>query len=435
MLVSDNYAGRSEPDPDDIDLPPAHGDAPMSRRGALASTAVVLAALAVGFALHAKSASASTPGAIALAGDVRVDENVVRAPSIAYPTPDYTVGIAQPATAAPKKRPSGAPSASSSRRPVVSGFLSEMPVTQGVHVTKGQVVARIDTTMLDLGVRQARTARAKAAATLDVLDNNLDTMASARTTLVTARAQLVTARASLVATIGVLTRTRTGLETQIAAIEALISRSPPAGPPHVPPYPVLLAGLRQALSGLKTGLAGAKAGLAKMDQGLAKLSKGLAQLDSARAQLTGVRRLAAVNVDAQDVAVALAKARRDAATIVAPVDGLVTYARPAGTAVMVGAPLVRIRPDGPAHVYTYLTSDQLALVTVGSAASVTYDSNPGRDLTGHVSYIGGNAAVPPTSFPTSIVHMTRAVRVTIELDDGEVAPPGTPVDVEISTGS
>jgi hypothetical protein len=28
--------------------------------------------------------------------------------------------------------------------------------------------------------------------------------------------------------------------------------------------------------------------------------------------------------------------------------------------------------------------------------------------------------------------MTRAVRVTIELDDGQTAPPGTPVDVEIS---
>ena len=31
--------------------------------------------------------------------------------------------------------------------------------------------------------------------------------------------------------------------------------------------------------------------------------------------------------------------------------------------------------------------------------------------------------------------MTRAVRVTIELDHGETAPAGTPVDIEIRTGS
>jgi len=31
--------------------------------------------------------------------------------------------------------------------------------------------------------------------------------------------------------------------------------------------------------------------------------------------------------------------------------------------------------------------------------------------------------------------MTRAVRVTIRLDDGLTAPPGTPVDVEIGIGS
>jgi len=52
-----------------------------------------------------------------------------------------------------------------------------------------------------------------------------------------------------------------------------------------------------------------------------------------------------------------------------------------------------------------------------------------------VSHVDDVSALPPTSFPTSIVHMTRAVRVTIRLDDGLTAPPGTPVDVEIGIGS
>jgi len=420
----------------------------MSRRGILASLAVVLASVALGFALYANSATAATPGVIALAGNVRVDENVVRTPAIAYPTPDYTVGIPTPASAAPKKRVAGTP-ASASRLPVVSGFLSGTLVAQGDHVAKGQPIALLDTKMLDLGVRQAGTARAKAHATVDVLDNNLETMASARAKLITARAKLVAARASLVTarsglvtTIGVLTKKRAALVAQISAIEQLIIRFPPAGPPNVPPYPVLLASLRQGLTGLDAGIAGAKAGLAKMSAGLATMSTGLAKtaaglakLDTARKQLQGVRRLAVVNVGAQDVALELAKARRDAATVISPVDGVVTYVRPAGTAVMVGAPLVRIRPDGPTYVYTYLTSDQLAQVAVGSSASVSYDSGQGRALAGHVSHVDDVAALPPTSFPTSIVHMTRAVRVTIRLDDGPTAPPGTPVDVEIGIGS
>jgi len=420
----------------------------MSRRVILSSLAVMLASVAIGFALYAKSATAATPGVIALAGDVRVDENVVRAPAITYPTPDYTVGIPTPASAAPKKRAAGAP-ASTSRLPVVSGFLAEALVAQGDHVAKGQPVALLDTAMLDLGVRQAETARAKARATVAVLDNNLDTMASARSTLVTARAKLVaaraslvTARASLVTAIGVLTKKRAALVAQISTIEQLIVRFPPAGPPNVPPYPVLLAGLRQGLTGLDAGITGAKAGLVKMSAGLAtmstglaKMSSGLAKLDTARKQLQGVRKLAVVNVGAQDVAVELAKARRNAATVTSPVDGVVTYVRPAGTAVMVGAPLVRIRPDGPAYVYTYLTPDQLVQIAIGSAASISFDSSAGRILAGRVSHVDDVSALPPTSFPTSIVHMTRAVRVTIRLDDGLTAPPGTPVDVEIGIGS
>ena len=419
----------------------------MSRRSLLTTLAIVAVAAALGFALYAKTASAVTPGVISAAGDVRIDEDVVRAPAIAYPTPDYTVGIPTSGTAAPKKRGSGAPS-TASRMPVVSGYLVVVPVALGAHVAKGQVVARLDTAMLDLGVQQAETARTQARANLEVLDTTIDALTTARAKLITARSQLVkargqliTTRASLVATIGVLTRTRASLETSIAMIEQLISQSPPAGPPHTPPYPVLLAGMQQGLIQLNQGLAGAKVGLAKIDQGLAtmnqglaKLSKGLAQLDSARAKLRDARKLAVIGIVAQNVAVELARARRDGATIVSPVDGVVTYTRAAGTAVIVGAPIVRIRPDGPSHVYTYLTTDQLAQVSVGSRASVTYDSNSGGPLAGRLIYLGDQAAVPPTNFPTSIVHMTRAVRVTIELDGDLTAPPGTPVDVEISTG-
>ena len=296
----------------------------MTRRSILAAVAIVVAAAAIGFALYAKSASAVTPGVIGVAGDVVVEENVVCAPSITYPTPDYTVGITTSVSTS-GKRAAAAP-VTTSRAPTVSVYLSETLVAEGAHVATGDVVARLDTAMLELGVQQAETARAKTSADLDVLDNNLDKMADARAKLVKTRATLLEARASLVATMGVLTKIRASLVEQITLIEQIIAQ-PGGPPPHVPPYPVLLQGLQQALAGLNKGLTGAKLGLATMNRGLAKLSTGLAQLDAARKQLKDVRKLTVINLDAQGVALKLAKARQDAATIVAPVAGLVTFAR------------------------------------------------------------------------------------------------------------
>lgn len=415
------------------------------RRNVVAALVAVVVIGAVGYGLYARTASAAAPGTLALAGDVRVDEVVVRAPAITYPIPDYTVGIPTTGTPAPKKRTQ--PARTVSMLPVVSGYLARVFVADGDHVAKGEVVAQLDTAMLDLGVRQAQTAHDRAAASLDVLDNNLSKLSSTRATLVKTRADLVKTRAtlvqtraSLVTTIGILQTQKASLEASITALEQLIGM-PGGPPPHVPPYPVILQQLQGALAGLTKGLAGATgglaqldAGLAKLDAGLAKLTTGLAKLDSGATQLRGVRKLAAVNVSATEAALELAEAARRQATIVATVDGIVTDTRDAGSAVMVGAPVVRIRPDGPSHIYTYLTADQLELVRVGAAATVTFDSNPGAPIAAHVAYLGDHAEVPPTNFPTSIVHMTRAVRVTLELDGSATAPPGTPVDVVITTG-
>jgi multidrug resistance efflux pump len=101
----------------------------------------------------------------------------------------------------------------------------------------------------------------------------------------------------------------------------------------------------------------------------------------------------------------------------------------------VGAPLVRIRPDRPVRIDTYLTTDQLEQAPIGTPVTVDFDSNPGEPLNGRIAVIGATAVVPPTGFPTAIVHMTRAVRVTIELESGATAPAGTPVDVKIRAGS
>jgi multidrug resistance efflux pump len=94
---------------------------------------------------------------------------------------------------------------------------------------------------------------------------------------------------------------------------------------------------------------------------------------------------------------------------------------------------VRIRPDEQTKVDSYLAPQQLTSVAVGSKATVNFDSNTGGPLTGRVTQIALNAQFPPTNFPTDIVHMTNTIQVTVTLDKGAWAPPGTPVDLTIAT--
>ena len=406
----------------------------MTRRSLIIGL-VALAVLAVAGSVVWLRSNVKTSDVI-VSGDVRVVEQVVTAPAIARPSPDVAIGISATPTADAASRSRGVGSQSmpaASRTPTVSGFLSEVLVRQGDRVTKGQVVARLDTAMLDLGVAQAGAAARKARADVSVLDSNLVRLDDARAKLISGRAKLRTARASLETTLSLLLRRRASLEASITVIERIVAR-PGGPPPGNPPLPVILAGMKAGLAGLNKGVAGIDAGLAKMSQALAKMRTGLTQIDSARTKLRDLRGVLLAQVEARDVALRAAGTRRGQATIVAPVDGLVLYARSAGTVVMVGAPLVRLRPDGPTEVQTYLTAEQLVDVRPGTPVSVTYDSASGPALSGVVSTIGDESRFPPTSFPTTIVHMTRAVRVTITLDGGTAPPPGTPVDIIVRTG-
>jgi multidrug resistance efflux pump len=403
----------------------------MSRGRTALAVAALVAAVVTGALVWSSTSKADASSDLVLAGDVRAQEWVVRAPRITTPTIDFAVGISRSSS------PGGRPPASArplpqSRTPMVSGYLADVRVTEGMRVTRGQVAATLDTTLLDLGVRQAETAKAKAGADLAVLDQNVETLGAARAKLVKARAGLVKAKRSLETSLTAFIKVRSNLEASITAIETVLSHGPP--PPSNPPLPVLLASLRNALAGVQKGIAGMKAGLAKIDKGLAQMKKALSQLDTARARLHDLREILLVNEQAQDVGVRLAEARRAQAVMTAPCSGIITFARRAGTVAMVGAPIVRIRPDGPTEVFTYVTPDVLSGLSTGASALVDFDSNDGPALPARVSRIDDVAAFPPTSFATGVVHMTRTVRVTLTLDGGATAPPGTPVDVTIRMG-
>jgi len=433
-------------------------------------TVVVAVLVLLGAGVWWSETSKAVPaGQLRVAGDVRADIRTVSAPAIAYPTPDYTVGIPKLAGSAGGSSNSSAAarrgsSAARSGQPVVAGMLERVLVREGDRVSAGQVMAEFDTTMLDLGVKQAEATARKARKDVSVLGNNLDKLNTAAGKLTTAREKIATAKNTLAKAKSALLKARkqllaqqaqllqakahrAQLEQQLSALKASLPSIPlgakrDAVLKQIQDLTILLASIDPGLAGIAKGLATIDANLAKVATGMAALPKASAQINTAASQLSdaktqlkNAKSVLGIVADAQDVAVNLAKARRSQAFVRSPVAGVVTFARRSGTVAMVGAPLVRVAADGPQLVDTYLTAEQAATVDTGSNAEVSFDSGRGAVLHGRVSLVGSAYVFPPTSFPTQIVHMTRALKVTVELDPGADVPEGTPVDVTLHTNT
>ena len=424
----------------------------------------VLVVLAIaGAVFWIRSGSTAPNGRLALAGDVRSDIRTISAPAIVYPTPDYTVGIPKPAGASAKPGPASAkrPASSSSKGlVVVAGMLTHVYVTEGDTVKAGDIVARFDTQLLELGVQQAKTASRKQHKDVAVLGKTIDKLGTASSKLATARGQIATAKAGLIKGRAALLKARKQVlaqramlldakahRPQLQALLASLMQQAAQLPPNKVPAALKkqIKDLTTLLFSIDPGLKAISGVLKTIDTNLAKIAKGMAALPAAQAKInTAAKQLADAKVTlrgAKDVlsivakgssiGIRLANARLGFAEVRTPVAGVVTFARRAGTAAMVGAPLVRVRPDGVQEVDTYLTAEQAAIVQIGSEADVAYDSSPGTVLHGKVSRFGASYVFPPTSFPTQVVHMTRALKVTITLDPGSSIPPGTPVDLSI----
>ena len=424
---------------------------------------VVVVALLAGAVWWSQSSKASPAGHLLVAGNVRPDIRTISAPALTYPTPDYTVGIPRPAgsMSSGSKKPAATSSARSGQ-PVVAGMLKSVDVREGDSVTAGQPVAQFDTEMLALGVAQAKAAERKAHKDVSVMGKNIDDLATAENKLSTARGKMATAKSGLLKARTALTKARKQLvaqrkkllaakaqRPQYEALLANLKKQAATFPPGQVPAALQkqIAQLTGLLASIDPGLAGIAKGLAKVDSNLAKINKGLvalpkaaakiasaeSKLADAKVQLRNAKDVLGIVARGQGIGVRLAEARRLQASVLSSVDGIVTFARHEGTVAMVGAPIVRVQAAGPQRVDTYLTAEQVALVSLGSEAEITYDSVPGTVLHGSVSELGSAYVFPPTSFPTQVVHMTRALKVTVLLDEGMSAPAGTPVDISLHT--
>ncbi|PKQ29185.1 MAG: hypothetical protein CVT60_06645 [Actinobacteria bacterium HGW-Actinobacteria-10] len=375
-------------------------------------TRLIVLALVVAFALAA--CADNEPPRLELTGSVVDEVTVVPVPLIEQPTIDLEAGWREStATPAPDTQSPG-PTAGSAARCWTR--MAEVSVRPGDTVRAGQEIARVDESLLKLGVQVAKAEAAAARANITLLEDSL-------TLVIEGRSEIGTKTTELDETISDLESQRAEIANQLALARTALEAA--TTPTETVTLTTQIAALEPALEQIESGLEQARTGRST-------LASATAELDTTQSRITGVRTAANAVVQARDVAVSLAQQRLESAVIVAPADGTVIDARGTGEVVACGAPLITLRVSSATRVETYVTADQARALAKGIQATVYVDALPGRGQPAHVVHVADELEFVPTTFATKLIHLTRGMRVVVELDGTRWIPPGTPADVQIS---
>ncbi len=303
--------------------------------------------------------------------------------------------------------------------PEVSGRVAEVTVVEGDTVAEGDVLVRLDATLLEAQRGQAEAALATAQAAVD-----------------TASAAAGTARANLAA-VGAgpsaeqVAVARRQLEQAQRAYEvardgyADLSRSEkdtPAGIAAKAQRDNAKAAVATARAQYELAVAGARPEQVAVAQ---------AQVDAAEAQVDAAR----TQVRSAEAALAVLDAQLGKLTLAAPAAGTVLMRSiEPGEVVMPGAVLLVVGDLDRLTVTVYVPEDRLGEVAVGQPVRVTVDAFPGESFAGTVERIADQAEFTPRNVQTVEGRKTTVFAVDLALDaSGGKLKPGMPADVGFGT--
>ena len=327
----------------------------------------------------------------------------------------------------------------------IPGRIALRAVDEGMAVTAGQLVARLDNADLvdEVRLREAELAGADAALRELTAGARRQEVARAEAEVGRAKAQLADLQAGarpqeIESARAVVERARADAEkarkdherTESLLARQLISQSENDAARAV--SEVAAARRKEAEEALALALAGprkdqvegARASLAEAEETLSLVKEGARRetIDQARAR----RRQAAEGL-------ALAKTRLSYATVVSPLAGTVLSKNAeAGEYVAAGTPVVTIADLRDVWLRAYVPESDLGKVRLGQAVSVTTDSHPGKRYAGTVAFIAPESEFTPKSVQTQKerVKLVYRIKVTVANPAAELKP-GMPADVQI----
>ena len=330
----------------------------------------------------------------------------MRAAVIALP-----LGIALVASGACRNRGDGVPRASGYVEATevrvaaeVGGRVVEMPVDEGKRIAAGDVLAKLDTSDLELTLRRAEADRDQASAQLQLLQAGArqEDIRQASAQADSARAEVAVAEAELKSAAEDLRR-----------FEALLAANAGSRKQRDD------AATRMSVASSRVTAARERARAA--DEVVSRLRAG-----SRREEISAARaRVASAGAQVASVEENIADA-----TVKAPVGGTITSKLvDLGETVSPRAPVVVISDLDHAWANVYVDEPLVPNLRLGQAATLVTDA--GQRLAGTITYISPRAEFTPRNVQTAEERskLVYRVKVTVDNKDG-VLKPGMPVEAE-----
>ena len=278
----------------------------------------------------------------------------------------------------------------------IPGHVAQRLVDEGESVRKGQVIARLETTDLELDVANANAQLLAAQATLTQLTNG-----SRPQDVSAARAGLRSAEAD-----------KQNAAAEYRRIQQLYAQN---------------AVSAQEKDRSQTAYARALARADQMTEQLSLVAEGPRQEEI---------ELAAARVEQAKQLLNLAKTRLAYAQISAPLDGVVLSKNiEAGEYVTQGTPVVTIAELGQVWLKAYIAETDLGRIKLGQKVAITTDTYPKKIYNGSIGFIASEAEFTPKNIQTAEERVKLVYRVKIVVDNAErELKPGMPADAIITLG-
>jgi HlyD family secretion protein len=288
----------------------------------------------------------------------------------------------------------------------VGGRVIEMSIQEGDRVKQGAVMARLDTRDIELALQRAQAERAQADAQLRLLQagSRPEDISQAEAQAAAADADVAGAQADLSAA-----------EIDLQRFERLLQVN--SGSQKQRDDAATRRELaRDRLTAIRARAVAARAAVARLRSGSRR-----EEIDGARARTAAV--------DAQIAT--LEKSRADA-TVIAPIEGIVTERLiDPGEMAAPRAPIAVLTDLDHAWAEVFVDEPLIPRIQLGQAATVFTDAG-GPGLAGKVSYVSSRAEFTPRNVQTAEDRSKLVFRVRIAVDNRQgILKQGMPVEAEI----
>ncbi len=281
-----------------------------------------------------------------------------------------------------------------------SGLIVEVPVVPGQVVRAGDVVARLDTSIIEEEITVMKET---------VVRRRDDTRRLYANTLLRLEAD----RRSLQLRLSEDTARLGVLATEVGRLEELLSQRLITAD--------ILVGTRARIAAMESAVALYPSMIAQLDRQLAETQAQIDELETDEYLTADFK-----------ANLAFLERRKEARSLRAQHDGIVAgIAHERGEVVRVGAPIVRIVIEQPARIIGFLHEAHMGRINLDQVVFLSPANDPGRVISGRVETLNPRINVVPDASSPLPNRMNRGVTMIIRPEEAYPFTPGQKIDIRL----